>query len=332
MAIVTLKKYLSDDKTDTRHVMTVLLNGIATTAIRSDVEEYNRFAAVLDNIAEATAKDSTIEELLETAGTAVEALHSYNQRTSVFVRRQSTELRKVIGMLTESVITITGSSERSAGALEEIKGTLMGASGLEDLQLVKARLSACLEQVCQESVRRREDAEKTIATLENHIRRAEANLKSDAGLDPVTNLPGRSAAEAALREASAQPGRKYLAALVLDSLQIVNARFGNTVGDKVLAALARHVEANLQPGDALFRWAGPALLAFFPRQCTIDRMRIDLRAVLGKTVQEDIDIGGRSVLIPVSPAWAVFGLVPPLATILKHIDNFVTSQSPKDYV
>ncbi len=332
MAILTLKKYLSDENTDARHLMTVMLNGMAATAVWTDAGEYNGLVADLDRIAEAAAKTPAVERLLAAAGSAVELLDGYNQRTTMFVRRQAAELRKVIGMLAETVITVTGSGELSAKALDEIKGHLVQAGGLEDLAQVKARLGVCLEQVCREAERRKEETEKTITALEDHIRRVEAHLKPDTDMDPVTELPGRLSAETALREASVQPGRKYLVAVVLDSLETVSARFGTTVGNQVLAALARYVEANLQPGDALFRWSGPALLAILPRQSSIDRLRSDLRPVFAKPLQKDIDIGGRDVLVPISPAWAVFGVVPPVATILKHVDTFVASQAPKDYL
>ena len=61
-------------------------------------------------------------------------------------------------------------------------------------------------------------------------------------------------------------------------------------------------------------------------------MRIDLRPVFSNLDAQSIDIGGRDVLIPLAPAWAVFGLLRPLATILKHVDTFVAGQAPKEYL
>jgi len=330
MAIETLRKYLFEENADARHVMTVLLNGIAATAIRNDAGEYQSFLASLESIAEATAQDSAIDRLLVSAGAAVQALESYNQRTARILSRRTTELQKVIGMLTEAIVTVTG--ERSLKALEEIQTNLLEASRLEDLRMIKARLDTCLKEVCQESVRRREETAKTIADLESCIRHADECSTKDAGTDPVTELPARSAAETTLRTVVTEPGRKFVATMVIDRIQSINVRFGYAVGNQVLAALARHVEARLQPGDILFRWSGPALLAMLPRQCTIDRLRTDLRPVFSNPMGATIDIGGRDVLIPISAAWSVFGLVPPVETILKHVDAFVTSQAPKGYL
>ena len=44
------------------------------------------------------------------------------------------------------------------------------------------------------------------------------------------------------------------------------------------------------------------------------------------------DVGGRQVLIPVTAAWSVFMLIPPVATAVRHIQSFIASQGAGDYV
>jgi diguanylate cyclase (GGDEF)-like protein len=332
MAIETLRRYLSDEDLELRRVLSVLFKGIVTTAVRADEEDWAGLKNDIERIDATIEGEFTTEHLLVAAGAAVQALDSYNQRTTRFTRRQGIELQKIIAMLAESVITITGSSERSVQALGKIQANLEHAGGLEDLQNVKAQLSMCLEQVCQESVRRRKEADASIAQLQQHIQRAESHLTPTHDIDPITDLPVRPAADAALAVALAKPGRKYVGVLVLDRLKSINARFGDEVGDRVLAELARHIRTNLPAGDLLFRWSGPTLVAVMPRQCSIDRMRTDLNAIFGKPIQREFTIAGRTVLIPISAAWAVFALIPPLATILKHVDTFAANQAPLDYL
>jgi len=235
-------------------------------------------------------------------------------------------------MLSESVLRISGSSERSQQALAEARSHLDQAIDLEDLQKVKTLLGTCLEQVCQESLLQKEEALAAIAEMQRHVEQAEEPIARPPEVDPVTGLPGRSHGETAVCEALHLPGRKYVGVLVLDRLQSINARFGNRIGDQVLAELTRHLKANLMATDSLFRWSGPTLLVVMSRHCTLDRIRIDVKPLFGKSVEREFDVGGRSVLIPVAAAWAVFGLVPPATTILKHIDAFVASQMPKDYL
>jgi GGDEF domain-containing protein len=235
-------------------------------------------------------------------------------------------------MLTETVATIASSSERSVQSLEEIKNNLLHASELQDLCKIKDRLGICLEQVRQESARHREDTQKTIQDLETCIRRAEDHTPPDASADPVTKLPGREAAQAMVKRVAAETGRKYMTVMVFDRIQSVNARFGYEAGNQILAALARYVETKLQPTDTLFRWSGPTLVAIMQRQVTIDRIRDDLRPVFSNPIGTTVDIGSRDVMIPISPAWAVFGILPSVETTLKAVEAFVASQVPKEYV
>jgi GGDEF domain-containing protein len=330
--MVTLKKYLYDWQPELRRVMSIIFDGLVNSAVRSDESEYADLRAELKQIESTIDEDFTTERLLAAAGDAIHSLEEYNQRTTRFIRQQGAELRKMIGMLSESILRIGDSSERSQQALEGIQSNLKQARGLEDLQKLKARLGTCLEQLCVEALRQKEDSKTAIAELRQHIDHTEVPVPYLAEVDPVTGLPGRGAAEAALREAASQPGRKYIGILALDRLQSINARFGAGIGDQVLAELARHTQRSLTPGDGIYRWTGPALLTIMPRQCTIDRMRLDVKPVFSKCLDKEFDVGGRNVLIPVSPAWAVFGLAPPVATILKHIDTFVASQTPRDYV
>lgn len=330
--MVTLKKYLYEWEPELRRVISTLLDGMVNSAVRSDQDEHSALVQSLKDIESGIDEEFSTDRLLAVAADAIRALEEYNQRTTRFIRQQGAELRKMIGMLSESILRIGDSSQRSQQALDSIQTHLRLAHGLEDLQQVKQRLAGCLEELCQESQRQKEESKAAICELRQRVDHVEVSIPVSVDIDPVTGLRGRNAAEAALREMSSQPGRKYIGVLVLDRLQSINARFGAAIGDQVLAEMARHIQRNLPSSDFLFRWSGPTLLVVMPRQCSIDRMRMDIKPVFGKCLDKEFDVGGRNVLIPVSPAWAVFGLIAPVATILKQIDTFVANQAPRDYV
>ena len=329
---MTLKKYLYDWEPELRRVISTLLDGMVNSAVRSDEKEHTALGERLKQIEAGIDEEFSTDRLLGVAGEAIRELDEYNQRTTRFIRQQGAELRKMIGMLSESILRIGDSSQRSQRALDGIQTNLRLAHGLEDLRQVKVSLASCLEDLCQESLRQKEESKAAISELRQRIDHVEVIVPDAGDIDPVTGLRGRSTAEAALREMSGQPGRKYIGILVLDRLQSINARFGGAIGDQVLAELARHIQRNLPPGDILFRWSGPSILVVMARQCSIDRMRLDIKPVFSKCLDREFDVGGRNVLIPVSPAWAVYGLVAPVATIVKQIDTFVANQVPRDYV
>ena len=119
----------------------------------------------------------------------------------------------------------------------------------------------------------------------------------------------------------------------MDRLQSINARFGGDVGDQVLKALRTHVEASLmRKEDRLFRWVGPAMVLLMPRQQDINQVRSAARRAIERVAQREFDVGGRTVLIPLSVAWSVIALIGPPENAPKFIERFVAGQMPRDYV
>lgn len=332
MSLTTLKRYLYERDPEFGRLMSMIFSGVAASAVRRDGEEHAGLRAELTAIELELGDDFTVQHSLAAVESAMRSLEQYNHRTAKFIRQQEVELQKMIKMLAQAVLSISGSSEVSSRMLGEIQDSLLQATGLDDLHNVKAQLQVCLEQVCRESARQKEEAQASIVELQGHLAHPDTAVQAPQEIDPVTKLPSRSAAEAALREACQAPGRKYLGVLVLDRLKSINSRFGNAVGDQVLEELTRHIELHLSPTDSLFRWSGPTLLAVLRRQCSIDRIRAEVKPFFNKCIEKEFNVGGRNVFIPISPAWAVFAMVPPLSMVVQHVDAFVSSQSPKDYV
>jgi hypothetical protein len=90
-------------------------------------------------------------------------VEEYNRRTTRVVRRQSAEMQKMLAMLADAVVALSGSTERSLGALAGVKAALEQANGFADLERVKIHLNDCLERVCQESLRQHQETESVIA-------------------------------------------------------------------------------------------------------------------------------------------------------------------------
>ena len=64
---------------------------------------------------------------------------------------------------------------------------------------------------------------------------------------------------------------------VCSRVQAVNARFGYTVGDRMLGAFAEHFKKGLSARDQLFRWQGPVLVVLLERAERIERVRTEIR-------------------------------------------------------
>lgn len=82
-----------------------------------------------------------------------------------------------------------------------------------------------------------------------------------ASTDALTGLPNRRALAAAFR---ADRGQRRLAFLDLSGFRAVNAAHGHAVGDSILVAVARRLEAGLPRGSALFRHGGDEFVVLAP--------------------------------------------------------------------
>lgn len=330
--MVSLRRYLvgSDESQATRRVVDLLMEGIVESAVRTDSAEYKIFADNMSRIIGDAPAGCGPDNLLVMAGSAVQALKDYNAHTGSVVRQQSIELQHMVEMLSQTVIAISGGSEKSAESLTEVRRGLESAARLDDVHKVKARLGECLRTVREEAERQKAESEALVARLHEQIQRGQGATAAP-NEDRVTGLPRREAAEEAVRQALLIPGRKYLVTAVLDRLQTLNARFGHQVGDRILRALGTRIEESLQKTDMLFRWNGPTLVALLWREETIEQVRRAIKVSLETPFDREFDIGGRQVLIPISAAWSVIGLIPPASNSFHYIDRFVASQSPRDY-
>jgi len=338
--MISLRTYLfrdtdEDAESSYRKIIGLFLQGIASHAVEGDQTDYQRFREDLDKCEKGLTTETPMSELLVIVGGALRAMEDYNQCTSKFLRRQSSELQHMISMLTETVITIGDTSERSVSRLQDIEKAMDRSRLVEDIQLLKLRLGECLESVRDEAMRQKKEGQSVLQTLKKELEVSQDRVGSfrlSSEPDAATGLPGKAEAEKALQAAMASPGGKFLVIAVCSRVQAVNARFGHAVGDQVLAAFAEHFVKGLSPRDRLYRWQGPALLALLERTERLDRVRTELRQFADLKLEKTIVVGQRTVLIPISAVWSVFPVTPPMDSFLKQIEAFTAAQIPRDYV
>jgi GGDEF domain-containing protein len=118
--------------------------------------------------------------------------------------------------------------------------------------------------------------------------------------------------------------------MVVKGVQSVNARYGFGVGDRMLRAFKEHIEKRLPRTDKLFRWEGPAVVVLLDRKDPLEQVRAEVRRMLDTQIEEALQLDGRSVMIPISAAWLVSVLMPPLAIVVRSIQSFIASQGSHD--
>lgn len=334
---ISLRKYLENRPEQVTgallRMVRLLLEAIEVHAIRSDSADYEKFREDVASVRESLATTLAPSEILVLAGKTVKSLEEYNRRTGKVGEQQCAELQAMIAMLTKAMAAIATGGQTAVGRLQEIERELETATQLEDFQTAKTRMAECLHGLRAEIGRQKVESTHQVAELRAVIEKSSNPTASwtnpEVRIDPITGLPERHAAEAALAAAVKQGQPVYAAVFVLERLDLVNSRFGREVGDQVLSFFHEHVAQSLTEPVRLFRWTGPALIAVIERDGPLQRVREEMGRILAHKLSKTVLIANRSVLLAVPSNWTVFAAheVRPLQQLLRDIDSFVEGNS-----
>jgi diguanylate cyclase (GGDEF)-like protein/PAS domain S-box-containing protein len=134
-------------------------------------------------------------------------------------------------------------------------------------------------------------------------KRVEEELARQAFYDPLTDLPNRALfldrLNQALRRARRREGAFAVLFLDVDRFKDVNDSLGHAVGDQLLTAVARRLEASVRPGDTVARLGGDEFAVL------LDDLRrredaIDVSSRILRDLREPFPLAGQEVYATVS--------------------------------
>lgn len=338
--MISLKRYFNASgeetpfaqvETSLRQTVTLLISAMGSSAVDGDLAEFADFREEIKRIREGTVADLPPESLMDQAEAATRTLTGYNKRIKALLVSQGGEVKHILSLLQATVNNIAGENTRSARRLQEITLELEQSGAITDLRVLKGRLTDCLKDLREETQQQKKEAAGTMLKLQMTIEQSRnAVAKAGNSVDPVTGLPGRDDALIAMQTAVDGGVRHYAVIMVVNRVQMVNARFGHEVGDRMLAVFKEHMARQLSANDRLFRWSGPAFMAILEREAPLGIIRVLAKRMMDAKIEVDYSGDGRSVLIPVSAVWSALPLTSaPDAD--KQIQTFVASQSTGDY-
>ena len=143
--------------------------------------------------------------------------------------------------------------------------------------------------------------------------------------DPLTGIPNGLAAREAVLEAQSGERPPYLCVIHIQSLDLLNARFGQRIGDQIVLACSQHLANNLcRSGDSIFRWRGPAFVALLDRDDTPAGVSREVSHVCNSIASSFFGEPHRSILIPVKLASTTFSMESRLVSeIFESIERFI---------
>jgi GGDEF domain-containing protein len=291
----------------------LLLEGIARHSVKGDIEEFRAFRAQIQRVLQSIDEDRPPDETLDSAGQAVNLLKDYGHRTSKRLRQQGAELHAVIKMLLDTFRDLAIAGTERMRQLQNLGTELAATSDGEKLAQCKLRLAECLGEIRLEAERFRSDADGRMGTAIGNSKR-----------DRLTGLQGRDVAEAALATACVAETPGCAIIIIIDRISVYNVRFGRAVGDKVLQFFADYLVQSLPFEVPPYRWSGPAVLMLRPGSA--EQAAPIIRRVLEQRIEYEVDLGSRTVLLPIAARWEAVKLMADPRLVVNKIDSIVAFQ------
>jgi GGDEF domain-containing protein len=333
--VISLKRYLgagagagAGEQTAFREAISLLIAKMGSSAVRCDFTEFTAFKTNIAEISGGLAPELPPDNCKEFAEQAAIAITAYNKKITSLVSDQQHEVKDILTMMGDTVVSIGGESTRSGRRLQEITTELEESGPITDLRVLKGRLTECLSALQEEMRLQKAEAASTMEKLQTSIARGRAGVEAMSGvhLDKATGLRCREDGIAAMATAADCGTPQYAVIMVINRLQMINARFGHDVGDRMLAGFREYVQSQLAEADRLFRWTGPALVAIVGRPAPVGKVRLEMKQFLEAKIEVTYTGEGRSVLLPISAAWSVLPLTSATEAD-KRIQTFIATQN-----
>jgi GGDEF domain-containing protein len=296
-------------------VVSILLQGIARHSFDSDSPESEGFQAEVRKIRTEFDQVSDEDSALLLAGAAIRLMDEHNQQAQAQARARQNEFEATIGLLTEALLDVSRAGAGTLVSFRDMERDLASASTAEGLRNARERLERAVEGVRDE--------------VTNPMKAIGAKIPQGKA-DPVTGLPDYGFAAGAIAEVWGRREDYFAALFAAERLETINTRFGFQAGDEVLQVLSRHTARNLAPGDRLFRWRGPCLMALMKRDASEGFVANELARLSLAKIEHAISLKGREVMLPISTTWNLLslGAASGIEELLTRMNAFAASRVP----
>jgi GGDEF domain-containing protein len=331
--VISLKRFLTLDDSaaaSQARLAWLILEAVACHAVESDPVEHGAFQVSLRNLVTRMEESTNGASQLVLVGEAIKSIEIYNRGVKLSLGSQMKELQSIVSLFTRSMLQLARSSSASSTKLRHIERQIEKSCQAEDLRTIKAQLKESLEAICEESVQQERHAEHVSEQLREAMSRPETAAvltEAVADLDLVTGLPNFRVAEQAMRDACVAKTNTFAVLLCVERVEVINSRFGFAVGDRVLMMFGQHLAQCFSQTDRLFRWRGPGFLALLDRTGVEMSVRAEIARVCSTRLEQEIELSGRSVLLPIGSSWMLVNIAKSSAEeVSQKLDKFMAAQ------
>ena len=202
------------------------------------------------------------------------------------------EFRRVISLLTESLVALSTANFDYHAELREKLDQLVKVSRIVDLRSLKLTLEREIESTRQLVRRKSRSEERSIDALASEVSSLNVELaraQEESKRDELTGIGNRRALHAYLDELIEAQGPcgsiGSVLILDIDDFKRVNDRFGHAVGDRALIGASAIAAAEIRADDLLARLGGDEFVVVLPSATLRNARRVaeDIRSAIEAT-------------------------------------------------
>jgi GGDEF domain-containing protein len=355
----SLRHYLCEDAPE-REAAALAMTCAALSALRSapvecDPLDLTQFQQDLQRIEAELGGHPTPDRLRYLAGAATTTITGYQARANRRMKEQASQLAQMVKLLTAAIGELSAASEQSASRLKQIEQRLGSSLRLTDLASLRHSLEYCLDTIRAEALHQRRSSSAAVTMLSRQLEvlpggrkpdtlpvasqtsappRPEAPLQTmrNKGLDSVTGLPTRAAAEQSLAAAIRVKAKIFVCLYSCQHIALINQRYGRLTGDKILETALRRIDDTLPADCQLFKWSGRSFVGLLERDGDLAAVRTETRQHNSMKTDVSVDIGNRSVMLPLLITTQIFAAFEykRARTLFRAMDDYLY-QLDKDY-
>lgn len=332
----TLRHYMREDAPEREAAAVAMacavLSALRSAPVESDPLELVEFQKDLERMEAELSERPGPDRLRYLAGAATATITEYQTRASRRVHDQAVQLAQMAKLLATAIGDLVAASESSAGRLKQIEQRLGTSLRLTDLSALRHNLEFCLDTIRAEALHQTNSSSATVTMMERQLEvlpgGREANGfagaaaaqgqaptaepetpghgKRGRGLDSLTGLPARAAAEQALAAAIRDKAKVFACLYSCQHIALINQRYGRLTGDKILETALRRIDDTLPADCQLFKWSGRAFVGLLERDGDLAAVRAETRQHNSMKIDTSIDLGSRSVILPLLITTQIF--------------------------
>lgn len=308
-----------------------LLEAICRETIRGDYSDSFHFQESIRALSRQLEHVRKPPDAYVIAGKADHALQEYYLQVTKHFEGVSKELQKVIAILFATISDLDKSSAEISDRFKVFEMQLLHANDMSSLHDCRLQIGRCLQSMREEANRQRCGSAQIVAKLKGAASVADFALPvrcEVTGDDPVSGLPSRFSGEQSIivQSQSLSPD-SYFVVFVVHRINLLNIKYGYSLGDSVLRCFLRHLMSSFADVDELYRWSGPAFLALVHRKGGIISLRQEVSKITNQRMEETLVVNKRELLIPISASGLVLdvGGSHSAENIVEAIEHFAKS-------